>query len=70
MDLEWGEEQVQELILTLTTMVAAINSHQETLNVLIACIEQLDARTEVVQSAYHSVSTRLDKLEAQCRSGE
>ncbi len=61
--MEWREDQIQELVITLQTMAIAINAQQEAINACMDCIEQLDARSDVVQSAYQGLSSRLSKLE-------
>lgn len=67
--MEWGEEQIQDLITTIGVIIAYLNAHQEALDVALACIEQLDARSQVTQSAYAGVLARLEKLE-NCTYGD
>ena len=61
--MEWGNDEVQELIITLTALVASINMHQNAIEVMLGCIEQLDARSQVTTSIIQSLTARLEKLE-------
>lgn len=61
--MEWGDQQIQELITTITGLILALNQHQEVLDVILSCVEQLDARSQVTTSAHQSLAARLDKLE-------
>lgn len=62
--MEWGDEQIQELLITLQSIAAAVSAQQEVILVLMGCIEQLDARSQVTTSAFQSLTARLEKLEA------
>lgn len=67
--MEWGDEQIQELITTIGILLAYINAHQEAIDIALDCIEQLDARSQVTQSAYAGVLARIEKLE-NCTYGD
>lgn len=63
--MKWGDEddQIQELITTLVLIVATLNEHRQAIEVALACIEQLDARSQVTISSLQSLSARIEKSE-------
>lgn len=62
--MEWGDEQVIELVTILKTMAAALNVHQVVIQDMALALQALEARTLVTMSTYQGLSARLDKLEA------
>lgn len=63
-EMEWGYEELQELMTTLTLIAATLNYHKIAIETALSCIEQLDARSQVTISAHQSLAARLEKLES------
>lgn len=58
------EEKVEDLILSIITLGQAIEILAVCLETLGAQVEQLDARSQVTQSAYVGLLARIEKLES------
>lgn len=59
----WGDEQVFELINTLSAIIAALDIHTQYLAEVTLGIETLEARSLVTTSAFQSLLARVEKLE-------
>lgn len=58
-----NDENIEDLLATLTSMVTAIDAHKHAIDVILGCIENLDARSLVSNRAIQSLTTRIAKLE-------